>query len=118
MVSRVELYLKEISVEYKLVDKFPNILISLTEAVNNAIIHGNHYNEDKMVQIKVQSLKKGLLFVVQDEGTGFDNSSICDPTCQENLEKIGGRGVFIMDKLCDELSFHKNGSIVKMYFKL
>ena len=80
MVSLVERYLKGIAVVHGLQEKFPNILISLTEAVNNAIIHGNHLDEKKMVEVKVQVIKNGLLFVVKDEGFGFDRTDICDPT--------------------------------------
>ena len=118
IVSQLDKYVKELDETFDLNEKFPDILISLTEAVNNAIIHGNNLDESKNVEIKVQTIKKGLLFIVKDEGRGFDKGDLCDPTCQENLDKIGGRGVFIMDQLCDELTFHHNGSVVKMFFKL
>ncbi len=117
MVSQLEQYLKEISEEYDLFDKFPNVLISLTEAVNNAIRHGNKYDEGKMVEIQFKELNNGALFIVIDEGPGFNDTEIEDPTKQENLEKTGGRGVFIMEKLCDELTFHDNGRMVKLFFK-
>ena len=98
-------------------ERYPDILISLTEAVNNAIIHGNKADESKKVKIDMQEEKSGIAVSVTDEGQGFDPEEVPDPTSPENLECCGGRGVFIMSSLADKLSYINNGTTVKMYFK-
>ena len=99
-------------------DIYGNILVSLTEAVNNAIIHGNRSDESKSVQIQLRKKNDSLNIRVSDEGRGFDYKNLPDPTAPENLMKIGGRGVFLMQQLSDDISFHNNGSTVEMQFKL
>ena len=99
-------------------DKFGNILISLTEAVTNAIRHGNGFDESKKVRIDIRRKKNNLTCCVSDEGHGFDLESIPDPTAPENLLKCGGRGVFLMQMLSDEVEFKNNGSTVEMRFLL
>lgn len=97
-------------------ERYPDILISLTEAVNNAIIHGNKEDRDKLVRIKMEREKRIIKFTVSDEGRGFNIEKIPDPTAPENLECCGGRGVFIMSRLADKISFQNNGSTVEMCF--
>ncbi len=118
-ILEVENYLKGLTTEFSICkDRYPDILISLTEAVNNAIIHGNNSDEKKYVKINLEKSSKGLAFKVSDEGFGFNPDSLPDPTKPENVECCGGRGVFIMKKLCDNVSYQNNGRTVKMFFKL
>jgi len=93
-----------------------NILISLTEAVNNAIFHGNKQNEKKFVDICCEEKRKKLVIRISDEGVGFNPNSIADPTLPANLECYGGRGVFIMKELSDKIEFLDNGRTIKMHF--
>ncbi len=95
---------------------YPNMLISLTEAVNNAIKHGNHYDHSKTVFIQARIQDDRVCCIVTDEGSGFDYLSLPDPTVAENIEKIGGRGVFLMQQLSDRIKFLNNGSTVEMEF--
>ena len=99
-------------------DFYGNILIAVTEAVNNAINHGNRQNPDKKVQVDFVERADRLSFSVQDEGEGFDHNALPDPTDPENLEKISGRGVFLMKHLADEVEFSENGTRVEMIFKV
>jgi len=97
-------------------DIYGNIMISVTESVNNAIIHGNKKDKEKNVQISL-SLSEGIIkFKIRDEGEGFDYSSLPDPTAPENIEKVGGRGIFLMKHLADEIDFEDNGRIVELSF--
>lgn len=114
---KVESYLQKLKEEYNICDdRFPDVLISLTEAVNNAIIHGNKVDITKKVCIKSKSSYTDLTLTVSDEGKGFSVENIPDPLQEENMEKCGGRGVFIMNELCDKLSYRDNGSTVKLVF--
>lgn len=99
-------------------DTFGNILVSLTEAVNNAIRHGNHCEQCKQVKIDLQKKKHNLIFRVSDEGNGFDYQNVPNPLSPENLEKVGGRGVFLMRALSDDINFRNNGSTVEMKFSI
>jgi len=118
-ILKVENYLRDAQIDMNIDDtKFPDILISLTEAVNNAILHGNNADESKNVEICMEGQTSGIAISVTDEGKGFDPNEIPDPTAPENIECCGGRGVFIMSRLADRISFENNGSTVQMFFKL
>jgi serine/threonine-protein kinase RsbW len=97
-------------------DHYGNILIAVTEAVNNAIIHGNNYNSEKRVKIHAEMKDEKVVFIVEDEGVGFDYTNLPDPTAPENLEKPDGRGIFLMKNLSDEVIFDHNGSKVSITF--
>jgi serine/threonine-protein kinase RsbW len=91
--------------------------VAVTEAVNNAIIHGNKCNPDKKVKVYYEVDGDRIMFSVADEGTGFDYYNLPDPTAPENIEKPSGRGVFLMKHLADQVIFADNGKTVEMYFK-
>lgn len=97
-------------------DIYGNIMIAVTEAVNNAIRHGNKSESTKNVTLAL-SLESGLIkFKVEDEGLGFDFNNLPDPTAPENLEKPGGRGIFLMKHLSDEVDFKESGRVVELSF--
>jgi len=97
-------------------DIYGNIMIAVTEAVNNAIRHGNRGDSAKNVSLAL-SLEEGMIkFRVEDEGTGFDFHHLPDPTAPENIEKPGGRGIFLMKHLADEVDFSENGKVVELCF--
>ncbi len=99
-------------------DFYGNILVAITEAVNNAIYHGNQSNPDKHIEISFKASPDLVSFIVKDEGTGFSYSNLPDPTNPENIEKPNGRGVFLMRNLADNVSFEENGSKVTLDFKI
>ena len=55
---------------------------------------------------------------MEDEGEGFNPDSLPDPTLEENLLREGGRGVYLINHLMDEVRYEKNGRkvIMKKYF--
>ena len=79
---------------------YGNIMVAVIESVSNAIIHGNKQDENKQVDLELCVANKEISVEVTDEGIGYDYKNIPDPTLPENLEKPGGRGVFIMKSLC------------------
>jgi len=97
-------------------DIYGNIMIAVTESVNNAIVHGNAGNKDKNVYLSLNMEDSTIVFNVSDEGEGFDYNSLPDPTAPENIDKPGGRGIFLMKALSDELSFKDDGKKVKLSF--
>jgi serine/threonine-protein kinase RsbW len=97
-------------------DIYGNIMIAVTEAVNNAIKHGNAGDKSKNVSLSL-SLKESMIqFLIMDEGAGFDYENLPDPTSPENIEKVGGRGIFLMKHLSDEVQFKNKGKIVELSF--
>jgi len=99
-------------------DYYGNILVSLTEAVNNAIYHGNKANPNKSIDISFKSHPDRVSFSVKDEGPGFNFNNLPDPTNPENIEKPNGRGVFLMRNLADNVTFEENGSKVILDFRV
>lgn len=97
-------------------DMYGNIMIAVTEAVNNAIKHGNSGNSAKNVFLSLTLNESLLKFVIRDEGPGFDHDNLPDPTSPENLEKPGGRGIFLMKHLSDEVQFKEGGKTVELSF--
>lgn len=97
-------------------DLYGNIMIAITESVNNAIIHGNKLDSQKCVNLSLSIEENKLSFTVEDEGVGFNYDDLNDPTQLENLERPGGRGVFLMRQLSDEVHFSDNGRKVLISF--
>ncbi len=98
-------------------DSYGNILVAVTEAVNNAIMHGNQSDPSKNVKVAYEVDGDRIVFTISDEGKGFDYYNLPDPTAPENLEKPTGRGVFLMKHLADQVIFSENGRVVELYFK-
>ena len=118
-VAEVENYVTQIVTRYHIDPaKKGDILISLTEAVNNAIIHGNDLDANKMVSISTDCCGDCLAFRISDEGEGFNLNDVPDPLAPENLETCGGRGVFLIQQLADQVEYHDNGSTVEMSFHI
>ena len=95
-----------------------NVSVSISEAVNNAILHGNKSDLSKLVRLNVNLDENKLAIEVIDQGSGFDYDNLPDPTAPENLEKETGRGIFIIRNLSDELEFEDEGRIMRMHFSL
>ncbi len=96
---------------------YGKILVSTIEAVNNAIVHGNKGKDGKKVYICFVSNGSSFIISVKDEGEGYSFDKLPDPTAIENIEKLNGRGVFIMRKLADNIEFNESGNEVTMTFK-
>ena len=115
----VEKAIDELSLELDLSDEvYGNILVATMEATNNAIIHGNNSDPKKLVKIEMLMEHKELMVHIEDQGHGFDYSTVPDPTAPENLEKINGRGIFLMERLSDEILYLENGRIVVLKFRI
>ncbi|MFT5616975.1 MAG: serine/threonine-protein kinase RsbW [Arenicella sp.] len=97
-------------------DIYGNILIAVTEAVNNAIIHGNGSDKAKDVHLALKISANNVLFTVEDEGDGFDQNELSDPTDPSALTSEGGRGIYLIKHLADEVKFDKDGTRIKMTF--
>lgn len=118
-INLVEKLIDEISSVYGLhSDVYGKILLAVVEGVNNAIVHGNKLNKEKMVNVDYSIDNQRIEFIIKDEGLGFNFNDVPDPTKPENIEKSHGRGIFLMNHLADEIEFLNNGSTVKLFFSL
>jgi len=118
-INIIEKVIDDIRTEYDVKEEcYGNMLVAVTEAVNNAIQHGNKYDPQKMVNVSYEIDNERISFVISDEGTGFDYYNLPDPTAPENLEKPTGRGVFLMKHLADQIIFSDQGKVVELYFNM
>ncbi|HOX82448.1 MAG TPA: ATP-binding protein [Chryseolinea sp.] len=118
-VTLVEKFIDEICQFYNIGDEnYGNILVAVTEAVSNAIFHGNRLNPDKSVRFFYETKANNLCFTVEDEGNGYNPDTLPDPTDPSNLEVPNGRGVFLMRKLTDDIKFLNDGRRVELYFRI
>jgi len=118
-VERLEKYVKDLQ-EWAGFgeDDHARIMLTLSEAVTNAIVHGNKEEPDKKVVIVGQLSNNTLTLSVKDEGKGFDPDDLPDPLKEENLLNVGGRGVYLIEEYVDRLEFQEDGTKLKMVFEL
>jgi serine/threonine-protein kinase RsbW len=91
------------------------IEISLYEALANAVEHGCGHDPEKRVEVIVACDQgRGMVIVVRDPGPGFDPASVPSPVVGENIYADGGRGIFLINQLMDEVRFEKNGTEIWM----
>jgi serine/threonine-protein kinase RsbW len=118
-IQQVEQYIYELRDKISISDeKFYNILIAVTEAVNNAIIHGNKYSPDKIVDFSLRATDQEVTLIVIDQGDGFDPEQVSDPRTPENLFKEHGRGVFLIRQLADSVEYSDGGRCISLGFFL
>jgi len=118
-IKHIESYVSSLMSKCKFTREIhDNILISLTEAVNNAILHGNKADVKKFVNINCEEQAEKVVIRISDEGTGFNPKKVADPTLPENIDCCGGRGVYIMQQLSDKIKFLDNGRTVEMHFHI
>ncbi len=117
-ITQVEGLINELCEEFGVEEThYGEILIAMTEAVNNAVVHGNKLDTEKMVDIEVRTEGQTMEFRISDQGPGFDFDNIPDPTAPENLEKPNGRGVFLMRQLADTCEFEELGRVAILRFE-
>lgn len=109
-ISKFENLLVEINNEFGMaMEKFINFQIAASEAIVNAIVHGNKQNPQKKVYVEITTDEHKLELKIKDEGDGFDVAKLPDPTDESNLYKESGRGIFIIRSLVDEFYIESNG---------
>ena len=95
-----------------------NLRVSLTEALSNAMLYGNASDPAKRVRVEVRLTAVAITARVIDEGGGFDPETVPDPTTPQNLCRAGGRGLFLMRALMDEVRYNDRGNCVTLVLRL
>lgn len=120
-IGRIEKFLAKVDKHVRLNEiQMHKVMVSLTEAVNNAIVHGNKMNPMKKVTVIAEILPGWLLFIVNDQGHGFKPEKVANPLKEENLLRESGRGIFLMRTLMDRVEFEriKGGYQVRLWLDL
>ena len=95
-----------------------NFRVGLAEALANAMLYGNGSDPAKRVRVEVTVSQVRVSARVTDQGDGFDPSAVEDPTTPENLLRPGGRGLFLMRQLLDEVRYNDRGNSVTLVLQL
>jgi serine/threonine-protein kinase RsbW len=91
------------------------IELALNEALSNAIKHGSAHDPSKQIQCCVAcDHARGMLIIVREPGPGFDPASIPNPVMGQNIFSTGGRGIYLINELMDEVRFEKGGTEIHM----
>lgn len=113
-VSELEQFIEDVCEAYDVRNAYlGHIVIAVTEAFENARLHGNRADVTKKVSVSFKAVRKGLEFTVSDEGVGFDFLNLPDPVQDE----FAGRGIFMIQQLADEVSWKDNGKVIVILFK-
>lgn len=89
--------------------------LALEEAIVNGLRHGNRGDPTKAVRVRYQITRGHVMADVEDEGPGFDPDLVPDPTLPENLDRLSGRGLFLMKSYTTSLRFSAHGKCVTLY---
>ncbi len=116
-IVQIEPFMEKVRQRYNLNDRqYFNMLLVLTEAVNNSILHGNQSDPQKKVIVQFCAKSQQFEFVVTDEGQGFDPTIVADPTTPDHVECPNGRGVFLIRKYSDYVRYSDNGRKLQICF--
>jgi serine/threonine-protein kinase RsbW len=91
-----------------------DVEIAVREALENAVVHGNHEDPGKHVCVRCRFDLDVVSISIKDEGEGFDINKVPDPTAPENIQSSHGRGIYLMKALMDEVQFEEGGVLVHM----
>lgn len=114
-IRKFETLLTEINESFAMpMEKFINFQIASSEALVNAIVHGNKEDESKKVYIDIITTDTSMELRIKDEGEGFEMEKLPDPTDDSNLLKEHGRGIFIIRSLVDEFHIESDKTGTRM----
>lgn len=112
--EKIPAFVEKLQVKGSLTDdETSTLMLLLSEAVTNAIEHGNQSDSDKKVAVSILINSNTITTTVTDEGKGFDPGSVKDPLKEENLMDTGGRGIFLIKELSDSMEYEDNGRTIR-----
>lgn len=91
-----------------------NFRVGVTEALANAVLYGNGSDRRKPVRVELSLNTTRVVVRVVDQGNGFDPSVVPDPTLPERIQRPGGRGLFLLRQLMDEVEYNDRGNAVRL----
>ncbi len=107
-VSEVEAAADQLATEAGLdEDERFHVTMAVHEAAINAVLHGNDYNPKLEIDVSMENTGSQLIFIIADQGKGFDPEHLPDPSAPENILRGTGRGIFLIRSLMDEVHFRQ-----------
>jgi len=91
-----------------------SIRLAMEEGLNNAIRHGSKMDPAAIISLDYEVTPQRVEIIITDDGEGFDPECVPDCTCQENLEKPGGRGIMLMKAFMDTVEYSEKGNRVRL----
>jgi serine/threonine-protein kinase RsbW len=88
-------------------DEQHRIGMALRECMVNAVVHGNRYNRNKVVRVRVTRAGGRFTIRITDQGEGFEVKEVPDPLDDTNLLRNSGRGLFLMGAFMDDVKVRK-----------
>jgi len=117
-INQLEVLVEEVCDAYNLNQTYLGcISVATSEAFQNALIHGNQNDPDKIILVDFQKTSTGVSFTIQDEGDGFDHGAIPNIKDDGKEKTFPGRGIFLIKSLSDNVTFNKDGNEVNIGFK-
>jgi anti-sigma regulatory factor (Ser/Thr protein kinase) len=95
-------------------DRLTDLAVALAEALSNAAVHGHRLDAKRRVAVAVAVSPGCVVVEVSDSGGGFDAHRVSDPTVPERQLATGGRGIFLMRRLVDEVAYNPAGNTVRL----
>ena len=92
------------------------VVLLTSEAVTNAMEHGNKWNADKHITLELIATRDRIELKVSDEGEGFESDDVPDPRYGDNVLNGRGRGLFFMEELASELHLERDGCLLRLVF--
>ena len=113
--ERIPDFVNELQVDCQLMEETAaKLMLLLSEAVTNAIVHGNKEEVVKTVEINIEITPQSVISTVSDEGEGFEPDDITvNPLDEENLLNEGGRGIFLLNELSDQIDYLEDGRKIR-----
>ena len=71
-------------------------------------------DRNRKIHVQAKVSRAEALFVIRDEGPGFDASQLPDPAAPESHGKSSGRGIILMKTIMDEVRFNADGNEVTL----
>jgi serine/threonine-protein kinase RsbW len=92
-------------------EEVSDIRLAAGEALSNAVEHGNG-TAARNILVECTFEDDRLVIVIEDSGSSFSEPSV--RTSVEPDDRGRGFGIFLMRRLMDEVTFARNGTIVRL----
>jgi serine/threonine-protein kinase RsbW len=87
------------------------------EVVTNAMRHGHGWREDLEVEVEFEADAHSIRLVVRDQGEGFVREAVRDPLAAENRSREGGRGLFLVERIMNDVQYRDGGRTVELHYR-
>ena len=103
MYDDVKAFLIDNDINTRLIN---NIMLSVSEAFTNALLHGNQSDPNKCIHISITINNSDITADIIDEGNG--EVEHLGSQEEADLWQEGGRGMILMEKMSREVTFSKS----------